>query len=199
MKWNNVNDSIQMNIMLDARLLVLDTQIQVLRRGRQQSELSDTENSELKELETQKQSVQSSKQNLQDIGNDNEHVYEFNYLSGDEIIAHNQMVNGVVKISTGHDFVLGVHEMDHIARYLKTGGLSFNNQGYLQPSKYYRSSVARYSSDEVLAYRAQFAFSRQGFPIPGIVKMTDISAEIVAAIVSADGRPVYQILYDSTK
>ena len=117
----------------------------------------------------------------------------------DEISGAVPAVNGVVKISTGHDFVLGVHEMDHIARYLKTGGLSFNNQGYLQPSKYYRSSVARYSSDEVLAYRAQFAFSRQGFPIPGIVKMTDISAEIVAAIVSADGRPVYQILYDSTK
>ena len=67
---------------------------------------------------------------------------------------------------------------------------------HLQPSKFYRSSISRYSSDEVLAYRAQFAFSKQGFPIFGIVKMTDISAEKVAAIVSADGIPVYQILYD---
>ena len=109
------------------------------------------------------------------------------------------IVNGVVQIATGRDLVLGVHEMDHIARYLKTGGLSFNSQGYLLLPKNYRSSVSRYSSDEVLAYRAQFAFSKQGFPIPGIVKMTDITAEKVADIVSDDGKRVYQKLYDLIK
>ena len=104
-----------------------------------------------------------------------------------------------MQIATGRDLVLGVHEMDHIARYLKTGGLSFNSQGYLLLPKNYRSSVSRYSSDEVLAYRAQFAFSKQGFPIPGVVKMTDITAEKVADIVSDDGKRVYQKLYDLIK
>ena len=50
-----------------------------------------------------------------------------------------------------------------------------------------------------MAYRAQFAFSKQGFPIPGIVKMTDITAEKVADIVSDDGKRVYQKLYDLIK
>jgi len=49
------------------------------------------------------------------------------------------------------------------------------------------------------AYRAQFAYCKQGFPIPGIVKMTDIRAEKVAAIVSAEGIPIYQKLYDLIK
>ena len=118
MKWNNLNDSLQMNIMLDARLLALKTSIHVLKRGRHESELSEAEAREISELQSQKQSVETSKQNLKDLGDDNKNFYELNYVTGDEIVAHNQLVNGIVQISTGHDLVLGVHEMDHIARYL---------------------------------------------------------------------------------
>ena len=66
MKWNNLNVSLQMNIMLDARLLALKTSIHVLKRGRHESELSEAEAREISELQSQKQSVETSKQNLKD-------------------------------------------------------------------------------------------------------------------------------------
>ena len=190
MKWNNLNDSLQMNIMLDARLLALKTSIHVLKRGRHESELSEAEAREISELQSQKQSVETSKQNLKDLGDDNKNFYELNYVTGDEIVAHNQLVNGIVQISTGHDLVLGVHEMDHIARYLKDSGLYFDDRGYLVPSKYYLNS-RRYQKDELLAYRAQFAYSKQGFPIPGVVKMTDITPEKIAGLKNGFGQPLY--------
>lgn len=135
----------------------------------------------IKDLDSRLAELNTSKADMDRLANDPNHIYAFSQT--DENCVAKRTDNAVI-IQAANDALL-IHEIRHISLWLQTGrNFQFSKNNLLLPT------FADGSIDELISYRAQYAFepnSLQGHP----TDMEHINIEYIGKIQKEDGSFAY--------
>ena len=138
--------------------------------------------SSIKDLNSRLVELNTSKEDIDRLANDKNHIYAFSKTGENSVI---RKTENVIVIQGANDALL-IHEIRHISLWLQSGrNFQFSINKLLMPL------FADGSVDELQSYRAQYAFAPNSLPGVFPIDMAHVNIEYIAKIQKADGSIAY--------
>ncbi|MBP3536682.1 MAG: hypothetical protein J6J93_03995 [Muribaculaceae bacterium] len=140
--------------------------------------------------------LEKSKSDIDLLGKDS-NIYKFRKVSGDGAHYVELGKDGKIIIETSED-AFSVHEIGHVRQSLESGGLEFNDSGYLINSGTRESPGKQYdaiSKAEIEAYQIQYSYRPGSLP-KRVRNIFEIDVHYVGSIMNPDGSVGYPVIRD---
>ena len=197
MIWENPKEAQRLSDVIDNRIKsctddIAKYNVKLSKPGLSQKKI-DKYNAEIADLNEQIGFLEMSKSDIELLGNDQDHIYEFQHIEkgGAHMVYVGSSGNIIIQTS---DNATAAHEIAHIRQSLSRGSFSFNN-GILTNSGGYgnSSNLIKYKAiadNEINAYQIQFSVSNSSMP-NRIYNVSGIDVNYVGSIKDSNGRLVY--------